>query len=295
MMTKTPGIAWGFLLEKKMILYGRGRPLDISTPQIMGILNVTPDSFSDGSKFNEIDKALKHAEAMIAEGATIIDIGGESTRPGAEYVTAQQELERVIPVIEAIAKNIDVMISIDTYKSVVMHEACKAGAHLINDIKALQDDGAVEIAAQSDALVCVMHMQGDPQTMQINPKYSNIVDEVTDFLNQRVKIALDGGVAKEKLILDPGFGFGKTTEQNFELLGRVSQVCSDLQLPMLIGVSRKSMIGNYLQKDVDHRLFGSVGAALYAVGQGACIIRVHDVAATADAVKVFFHAQQYNQ
>ena len=278
-----------------MILYGRGRPLDLSFPHIMGILNITPDSFSDGSKFNHLDVALKHAEQMLNEGATIIDIGGESTRPGAAFVSEQEELERVIPVIEALSKNLDVMLSIDTYKSSVMKEACKAGAHLINDIKALQDQDAIKIAAESDALICLMHMQGDPQTMQDKPEYADIVSEVTDFLNKRVNAAITGGVKKEKIILDPGFGFGKTVEQNFELLGKMHEVDRVHHLPMLIGVSRKSMIGSLLDRTVDNRLFGSIGAALYAVGQGARIIRVHDVAATADAVKVFFHAQQYNQ
>ncbi len=232
---------------------------------------------------------------MLSEGATIIDIGGESTRPGAAYVSEQEELDRVIPVIEKLAKNLDVMLSIDTYKSSVMKEACRAGAHLINDIKALQDHEAVRVAAEADALVCLMHMQGDPKTMQDKPEYGDIISEVAAFLNKRVNAAITGGIKKEKIILDPGFGFGKTVEQNYELLGKMALVDQVHHLPLLVGVSRKSMIGSLLDRTVDNRLFGSIGAALYAVGQGARIIRVHDVAATADAVKVFFHAQRYNQ
>ena len=274
-----------------MILTGCGRELDLSQPRIMGILNITPDSFSDGSRFNQLDSALFHAEKMIAEGAAIIDVGGESTRPGAAYVSEQEELDRVVPVIEQLSQKLDVMISIDTYKPAVMAAACQAGAHLINDIKALQEPDALKVAAQSQALICLMHMQGEPQSMQNHPVYKDVVEEVSDFLNNRVAECLAVGIAPEKLLLDPGFGFGKTLEQNYELLGRLNEVQSDY--PLLIGVSRKSMIGNLLNRSVDERLAGSIGAALYALAQGARIIRVHDVQATCDAVNVFWRAQQY--
>ena len=274
-----------------MILTGCGRELDLSQPRIMGILNITPDSFSDGSRFNQLDSALFHAEKMIAEGAAIIDVGGESTRPGAAYVSEQEELDRVVPVIEQLSQKLDVMISIDTYKPAVMAAACQAGAHLINDIKALQEPGALKVAAQSQALICLMHMQGEPQSMQNHPVYKDVVEEVSYFLNNRVAECLAVGIAPEKLLLDPGFGFGKTLEQNYELLGRLNEVQSDY--PLLIGVSRKSMIGNLLNRSVDERLAGSIAAALYALAQGARIIRVHDVQATCDAVNVFWRAQQY--
>ena len=274
-----------------MILTGCGRELDLSQPRIMGILNITPDSFSDGSRFNQLDSALFHAEKMMEEGAEIIDVGGESTRPGAIYVSEQEEMDRVVPVIEQLAEKLDVMISIDTYKSAVMAAACQAGAHFINDIKALQEPGALKIAAESQALICLMHMQGEPQSMQDHPAYKNVVDEVSHFLNNRVASCLAAGISPEKLILDPGFGFGKTLEQNFELLGRLNEMQSTY--PLLIGVSRKSMIGNLLNRSVDERLAGSIAAALYALAQGARIIRAHDVQATSDAVKVFWRAQQY--
>ncbi|WP_316673801.1 dihydropteroate synthase [uncultured Tolumonas sp.] len=276
-----------------MILTGCGRELDLSQPRIMGILNITPDSFSDGSRFNQLDSALFHAEKMIAEGAAIIDVGGESTRPGAAYVSEQEELDRVVPVIEQLSQKLDVMISIDTYKPAVMAAACQAGAHLINDIKALQEPDALKVAAQSQALICLMHMQGEPQSMQNHPVYKDVVEEVSYFLNNRVAECLAAGIAPEKLLLDPGFGFGKTLEQNYELLGRLNEVQSDY--PLLIGVSRKSMIGNLLNRSVDERLAGSIAAALYALAQGARIIRVHDVQATCDAVNVFWRAQQYQR
>lgn len=274
-----------------MILTGCGRELDLSQPRIMGILNITPDSFSDGSRFNQVDRALFHAEKMITEGAAIIDVGGESTRPGAAYVSEQEELDRVVPVIEQLSQKLDVMISIDTYKPAVMAAACQAGAQLINDIKALQEPDALKVAAQSQALICLMHMQGEPQSMQNHPVYKDVVEEVSYFLNNRVAVCLAAGIAPEKLLLDPGFGFGKTLEQNYELLGRLNEVQSDY--PLLIGVSRKSMIGNLLNRSVDERVAGSIGAALYALAQGARIIRVHDVQATCDAVNVFWRAQQY--
>ena len=274
-----------------MILTGCGRDLDLSQPRIMGILNITPDSFSDGSHFNQLDKALFRSEQMVAEVSDIIDVVGESTRPGAAYVSEQEELDRVVPIIEQLSRKLNVMISVDTYKPAVMAEACRAGAHLINDIKALQEEGALNVAAASDALICLMHMQGDPETMQQQPAYTNVITEVSSFLNNRVNACLQAGISAEKLILDPGFGFGKTLEQNYELLGRMKEL--DSQYPVLVGMSRKSMIGNFLNCSVDERLSGSIGAALYALTQGARIIRVHDVLATRDAVRVFWHAQQY--
>ena len=274
-----------------MILTGAGRVLDLSQPRVMGILNITPDSFSDGSRFNQLDKALFHAEQMVAEGADIIDIGGESTRPGAAYVPEQEELDRVIPIIEQISQKLDVMISIDTYKPIVMREACRAGAHLINDIKALQEDGALDVAASCNALICLMHMQGEPKTMQQKPAYTDVISEVSSFLNDRISACLTAGITADRLILDLGFGFGKTLEQNYELLGRMSELGD--KFPVLVGMSRKSMIGNLLNCPVNERLFGSIGAALYALMQGARIIRVHDVRATSDAIRVFWHAQQY--
>lgn len=274
-----------------MILTGNKRSIDLSSPQIMGILNITPDSFSDGSQFNHLDSAFEHAVQMVTDGAAIIDVGGESTRPGAAYVSEQEELERVIPVIDKIARELDVMISVDTYKPAVMREACRAGAHLINDIRALQEDGAVQVAAESDALICLMHMQGTPESMQINPSYQqSVLDVVEEFLQKRIQVCIDHGIESNKLILDPGLGFGKTLEQNYQLLGNIESVCDGF--PILIGLSRKSMIGGYLNRPIDRRLAGSIGGALFAVAHGARIIRVHDVQATKDAVDVFWHAQQ---
>lgn len=274
-----------------MILTGKNRSIDLTSPRIMGILNITPDSFSDGSQFNQRDRAFAHAAQMVTEGAAIIDVGGESTRPGADYVSEQEELDRVVPIIERIASELDVMISVDTYKPVVMREACRAGAHLINDIKALQEDGALKVAAESDALICLMHMQGSPESMQLQPSYDQpVTDTVAEFLRQRIQICMDHGINAAHLILDPGFGFGKTLEQNYQLLGNLESVCDGF--PILIGLSRKSMIGNYLNRPIDQRLAGSIGASLFAVAHGARIIRVHDVQATKDAVDVFWHAQQ---
>lgn len=274
-----------------MILTGKKRSIDLTSPRIMGILNITPDSFSDGAQFNQRDRAFIHAVQMVEAGAAIIDVGGESTRPGADYVSEQEELDRVIPIIEKISGELDVMISVDTYKPVVMREACRAGAHLINDIKAMQEDGALEVAAENDALICLMHMQGSPESMQLQPSYDQpVTNTVAEFLRQRAQMCIEHGIAADRLIFDPGFGFGKTLEQNYQLLGNLESVCGGF--PILIGLSRKSMIGNYLNRPIDQRLAGSIGAALFAVAHGARIIRVHDVQATKDAVDVFWHAQQ---
>ena len=277
-----------------MILSSKGRKLDLAAPQIMGILNVTPDSFSDGARYQHLDKALFHAEQMIRDGASIIDIGGESTRPGADEVSLDEELYRVIPVIERFASELDVWLSVDTYKPEVMNESIRAGAHLINDICALQEPGALSVVAESGVPVCLMHMQGKPRTMQQAPHYNNLCGEIYAFFQERINTALMAGIKKEQLILDPGFGFGKTLEQNYELLGRLDHFHT-LDLPLLVGMSRKSMIGQLLDRPVTERTAGSIAAALFAVQQGASIIRVHDVKETADALHVFMHAKAFSR
>lgn len=259
--------------------------LDLSRPRIMGILNVTPDSFSDGGRFWHLDGALRQAEKMVAQGAHFIDVGGESTRPGAADVSLQQELERVIPVIEAIRANLDTIISIDTSKAEVMTEAVKAGAALINDVRALREPGALEAAAQSGAAVCLMHMQGQPRTMQTAPHYMDVVHEVMQFLAQRVEACRAVGISEETILLDPGFGFGKTMQHNYRLLAALSHFHA-LGMPLLVGMSRKSMIGNLLDRKVDERLPGSLACAMLAAQQGAHILRVHDVQETADVLRV---------
>ncbi|MFU2126972.1 dihydropteroate synthase [Gallibacterium anatis] len=270
-----------------MKLYSKNqRVLDLSQAQVMGILNVTPDSFSDSGKFFSLDKALYHAEEMLKQGASIIDVGGESTRSMAEEVTLQQELDRVLPVVEAIRQRFDCWISVDTSKAEVMKAAADAGMDLINDIRALTEENALQTAAELDLPVCLMHMQGQPKTMQANPKYQNVVEEVLAWLLQRAEICEQAGVRKENIILDIGFGYGKTLQHNYQLLNHLEQFVST-GYPLLIGLSRKSMIGNLLQKDVNHRLVGSVAGALISVMKGAHIVRVHDVEATVDALKVW--------
>ncbi|OBX01125.1 dihydropteroate synthase [Gallibacterium genomosp. 1] len=270
-----------------MKLYSKNqRVLDLSQAQVMGILNVTPDSFSDSGKFFSLDKALYHAEEMLKQGASIIDVGGESTRPMAEEVTLQQELDRVIPVVEAIRQRFDCWISVDTSKAEVMKAAADAGMDLINDIRALTEENALQTAAELDLPVCLMHMQGQPKTMQANPEYQNVVEEVLAWLLQRAEICEQAGVRKENIILDIGFGFGKTLQHNYQLLNHLEHFVAT-GYPLLIGLSRKSMIGNLLQKDVNHRLVGSVAGALISVMKGAHIVRVHDVEATVDALKVW--------
>ena len=259
--------------------------LDLSSPQVMGILNVTPDSFSDGGKFTHLQTALSQAEDMIAAGATIIDIGGESTRPGAEEVSEADELERVIPVLKAIKQKFDVLVSIDTSKAAVMKAAIENGADLINDVRALQNKDCLAILASSDVPICLMHMQGLPRTMQNEPSYNNVIDDIVLFFEQRIQACIDAGIARERLILDPGFGFGKTLEQNFHLLANLSAFAK-LKCPILAGISRKSMIGNLLNRDVKQRLAGSLSAAIIAAQQGAQIIRVHDVQETVDALTI---------
>ena len=259
--------------------------LDLSIPHVMGILNVTPDSFSDGGSFTHIDNALKQVEAMINDGATLIDVGGESTRPGAADVTTGDELDRVIPVINAINKRFDVVISLDTSKSEVMAAGIEHGVGLINDVRALQNEGCLAAVAQSDIPVCLMHMQGLPRTMQQNPVYKDVVSDIIDFFQQRIRACEQIGINKQRIILDPGYGFGKTLEQNYHLLARQQELLT-LGLPVLAGLSRKSMIGNLLGRDVEQRLAGSLSAAVLATINGAKIIRVHDVKETVDALKV---------
>lgn len=270
-----------------MKLYSKNqRLLDLSQPQVMGILNVTPDSFSDSGKFLALDNALYHAETMLKQGATIIDVGGESTRPMADEVTLNQELDRVIPVVEAIRQRFDCWISVDTSKAEVMREAAKVGMDLINDIRALTEDCALAAAVELDLPVCLMHMQGQPRTMQHNPVYQDVVTEVLDWLLQRAKQCEQAGIRRENVILDIGFGFGKTVEHNYQLLNHLTRFV-ETGYPVLIGLSRKSMIGNILDKPVDQRVIGSVAGALIAVMKGAQIVRVHDVEATVDALRIW--------
>lgn len=269
-----------------MKIYANGKCLDLSAPQIMGILNFTPDSFSDSGRFFRLDKALFQAEKMLNEGAAIIDIGGESTRPMAEEVSEQEELQRVVPLVEAVRQRFDCWISVDSSKALVMREAAKVGMDLINDIRALQQPNALQAAAQLGLPVCIMHMQGQPRTMQANPKYADVVQDVLAFLRNRSAECIAAGVCKENLIWDVGFGFGKTVQHNYQLLQRLTTFCED-GYPLLVGLSRKSMIGAVLDKPVEERLIGSAVGALIAAQNGARILRVHDVAATADALKVW--------
>jgi len=252
----------------------------------MGVLNVTPDSFSDGGRYYATDRAVEHALRMYEEGAGIIDIGGESTRPGAGDVAGDAELERVIPIIEAIRGRVDAVISIDTSKPRVMREAVSAGAELINDVYALRNEGTLEAAAGLDAAVCLMHLQGTPRTMQSNPSYENVVAEVRDFLADRVRACIAAGVDPARLIVDPGFGFGKTLDHNLTLLRSLAELCS-LGRPVLAGLSRKSFVGRITGSEMDERVYGSIAFALAAVREGVSIVRVHDVRPTVDALKVW--------
>ena len=269
-----------------MKLTANNKTLDLSTPKIMGILNFTPDSFSDSGKFFQLDKALFQVERMLNQGASIIDIGGESTRPMAEEVTLEQELERVVPLVEAVRKRFDCWISVDSSKAQVMQEAAKVGMDLINDIRALQEPDALQTAVRLVLPVCIMHMQGQPRTMQLNPHYDDVVADVLKFMQQRTEQCLTSGIKKENLLWDPGFGFGKSVQHNYRLLQQLSVFCEQ-GYPVLAGISRKSMIGAVLDKTVEQRMVGSVSAALIAAMKGACILRVHDVGETADALKIW--------
>ncbi|MDX7920714.1 dihydropteroate synthase [Aeromonas media] len=268
-----------------MQLISKGRSLSLERPHVMGILNVTPDSFSDGGRFKQLELALAHARQMMEEGATLIDIGGESTRPGAPDVSEQEELDRVIPVVERMVQELDVMISLDTSKAAVMRAGCAAGGHLINDVRALLEPGALAAAAEADVPVCLMHMQGQPRTMQAEPHYEDLLGEVRAFFDERIAACLDAGIPRRHLLLDPGYGFGKTVAHNYQLLAG-QQKLLDYGLPLLVGMSRKSMIGNLLGRPVDERLAGSLACALIGLQHGARIIRVHDVRATMDALRV---------
>ncbi len=256
-----------------------------SPAAVMGILNVTPDSFSDGGRFTGRDDALRHAERMLAEGADILDVGGESTRPGAAGVSAQEELDRVVPVIEAVLGITDKPVSIDTSKADVMRAAVAAGAAMINDVRALREEGALDAAAAAQVPVCLMHMQGQPRTMQQDPDYADVVGEIADFLSERVEACGQAGIPRDRIVLDPGFGFGKTVAHNVELLANLRQL-KELGLPILAGLSRKSTLGKITGRDVDQRVPASIAAAVIAVTNGASIVRVHDVAETVDALKV---------
>ncbi|WP_299018863.1 dihydropteroate synthase [uncultured Photobacterium sp.] len=268
-----------------MILTSRDKTLDLSYAHTMGILNITPDSFSDGGKFFHQDKALYHVEEMLAAGTSIIDIGGESTRPGAVDVALEDELERVVPVIEAIRQRFDCWISVDTSKAQVMTEAVKAGADLINDVRALQEPGAVAAAANAGVPICLMHMQGQPRTMQAQPQYDDLITDVSDFLTERVAVCEEAGIGRERLLLDPGFGFGKTLEHNYQLLAQLYKF-HQFGLPLLVGMSRKSMIFKLLDKKPAECLAGSLACAAIAAMKGAQIIRVHDAQETVDVLKV---------
>ena len=252
----------------------------------MGILNVTPDSFSDGGEFNSLNMALKQAERMLEAGAHIIDIGGESTRPGAPKVNVETELARVIPVIKKLKSEFDCVISLDTSKADVMAEGLAHGIDIINDVCALSQPRALEVAAQADVPVCLMHMQGTPQTMQNKPEYKNIVDEIKLFFNEKIADCERAGIARERIWLDPGFGFGKTLDDNYKLLGDLDQFVT-YKMPVLAGLSRKSMIGNLLNVETNDRMLGSVIAATLALSKGANILRVHDVAETQQAVTIY--------
>ena len=251
----------------------------------MGVINVTPDSFSDGGRFVNSEAAVAHALRMVEEGAGVIDVGGESTRPGAQGVSADEEIRRVLPVIEALAARTKVPLSIDTSKPAVMTAAVRAGASMINDVRALREPGAIEAAARTRAAICLMHMQGEPRTMQADPRYGDVVAEVRDFLRERTAACLTSGIAKDRLMVDPGIGFGKRLEHNLALLAGLPALTS-LGWPVLVGVSRKSMFGTLLGRAVDERVAGGVAVATAAVLAGASIVRTHDVAATVDAVKV---------
>ncbi|MEZ9230540.1 dihydropteroate synthase [Vibrio amylolyticus] len=268
-----------------MKITANNKQLDLSTPHVMGILNVTPDSFSDGGQFSTLEKALNQAEKMISAGVSIIDIGGESTRPGAPDVTLEEELIRVIPIIQAIRNKYDVWISIDTSKADVMEKAIAAGADIINDVRALQEPGALEVAARAQVPICLMHMQGQPRTMQASPSYQDIIDDISAFLTERVDACKSAGIDETQLILDPGFGFGKTLEHNYHLLAHLDKF-HQLGMPILAGMSRKSMIFRLLDKEPSDCTMASVTCATIAALKGAQILRVHDVDETLEAMKI---------
>lgn len=265
--------------------YFKDQSLPLDRTHVMGVLNVTPDSFSDGGQFQVKDHALKQAEKMILQGCAILDVGGESTRPGAATVSVDEEIHRVMPVVEALVAEFDVIVSVDTSSPELMRLSAQGGAHLINDVRALQRPGAMEVAAEVGLPVCLMHMQGDPKTMQNRPAYADVIDDVSQFFRHRLNACVAAGIDKDRIILDPGFGFGKTLEHNLRLTNGLEHLSVD-DLPLLVGMSRKSMIGQVLGKPVDQRLYGSLALAAAAVMKGAWIVRVHDVAETVDVVNM---------
>lgn len=269
-----------------MMLDCGGRMLDLTGPRVMGILNITPDSFSDGGAFFSPDAALCRVERMIEEGADIVDVGGESTRPGAEPVSVDEELRRVVPVVEAIARRFSIVVSVDTSKPTVMRAAADAGAGMINDVCALRADGALEAARIARVPVCLMHMRGAPRTMQIAPHYADVVAEVRLFLERRLAACIAAGIDRSRLLIDPGFGFGKTLPHNLRLLAGLDDLAT-LGVPMLVGLSRKSMFGAITGRNVGDRVAASLAAVLLAVQGGARVLRVHDVAETVDVLRVF--------
>jgi dihydropteroate synthase len=281
-------LQWNFRFVM-FLQFKDGVRLDLSRPRVMGILNVTPDSFADGGRYNRFDSALRRAEEMAAEGADIIDVGGESTRPGAQPVTENEELERVIPVIEKLASSVDIPVSVDTSKPAVMAAAVEAGAAMINDINALRAEGALQTVCGLGIPVCLMHMRGEPRSMQQAPVYADVVAEIKVFLEERINECTRAGIQRRNLLVDPGFGFGKTLQHNVELMRSLS-VFKELDLPLVVGFSRKSMLGFLLGGErpvpVEQRLYGSLAAAAWAILRGAHIMRVHDVAATVDVVRV---------
>ncbi|MCB1826461.1 MAG: dihydropteroate synthase [Candidatus Competibacteraceae bacterium] len=268
-----------------MLINCAGKTLDLSRPVVMGVLNVTPDSLSDGGQYLQLDAALRHAEIMVAQGAALVDVGGESTRPGAAPVSVQEELDRVLPVVERLARELPVPISVDTSKPELMRELARAGAGLINDVRALQMPGALAVAVTSGLPVCLMHLRGEPITMQQGPVYTDVVAEVRDYLAARVYACEAAGIARERILVDPGFGFGKTLEHNLRLLRHLDRL-TDLAAGVLVGISRKSMIGALLDVPVGERLVGGLAAATIAVWRGARVVRAHDVRETVQALRV---------
>jgi dihydropteroate synthase len=274
----------GFVMGSRFFSFG-SRKLNLTEPRVMGVVNVTPDSFSDGGRFLSLDAALNQAELMVTQGAALIDVGGESTRPGAEPVSLQQELDRVCPVVEALSGALDVIISVDTSAPQVMAETIRLGAGLINDVRAFSHPDAFQVVANKDVAICLMHMRGTPKTMQEKPEYESVLTEVLAFLDGRIKQAALAGIDPDRIIVDPGFGFGKSLDHNLQLLANVREI-SNLGCPVLVGMSRKSMLGLILDKPVDQRKYGGIAAATIAALGGAAIIRTHDVLATVDAMKI---------
>ncbi len=272
-------------LSNEYVIACAGKLLDLRTPQVMGVLNVTPDSFSDGGYFLSPDLAITRAIDMLEEGAAVIDVGGESTRPGADPVSVDEELARVMPVIEVLSRELPIPVSIDTYKPEVMRQAVEAGAGMINDVFALQEGDALQTAARLDVPVCLMHMLGRPRTMQQAPRYQDVVAEVKSFLKERLDRSMEAGIPRNRLLIDPGFGFGKTLQHNLLLLKDLRELTT-LGVPLVAGLSRKSMIGKILDVPVDERVYGSIAAATLAAWQGARLIRVHDVRETQDALRL---------